>query len=625
MDVVGRMMTEAEMTPIPEEMPQDELELEAFPEVEAPGPPVPDTPETPSLLAVDIGSVNTRSLLFDVVQGRYRFLASGTSPSTMNPPVSNAMEGVLMSLDGLDIITGRRMVSIDNRMIVPSDGDGFGADQLVVTTSSGAPLKIAVVGLQQNLSVNSALKLAYSTYAEVVAVLSLDSGDGLAKQLDKVVQARPDVVLIAGGSENGASQSVLKMVRTAAMAISLIPADHRPEVLYAGNQQLAEQVQQQLESITPLRVAPNLRPTAGRENIEPVQAYLNELNREIRAHQSLGVAELSSLARGNLIPTAQAMGRVVKFFSKMVPDPTNHGVLGVDVGATSTSVAAAFDGDLHLRAFSNLGVGRGLNGLLDKVKIEHIVNWLPYELPAGEIEDYIHNKIAHPHILPASMEDLAIEQALARQVMQMAIGAFEPHLPAGLLRPTAGLLPVFDPIVVSGSVVTNAPTSAQSLLMVLDALQPVGIHQVILDKNNLTAALGAAAPINPALVAQLLLDPISFLNLGFVVSPVGASKPGSAVLRLRIVYQDGDEEVFDIQQGSLKRIPLGQGQRATVYLDPLNKADLGWGPGKRVPPKRVAGGPFGLVVDARGRPLRLPENPHERRTLMQQWLSTLAG
>lgn len=614
-------MANAELPPIPEDGLRKDLLT--MPEIEPSLADAPEPIETPSLLSIDIGSINTHSLLFDVVQGRYRFLSAGVSPTTMNLPVSNAREGVLLALDQLDKVTGRRMVSIDNRMIVPSDGEGFGADQLAVTCSAGAPLKIAVVGLQEKLSVKSALKLAYSTYAEVVAELSLDKGEGLAGQLDKIVQARPDVVVITGGSDNGASKSVLNMVKAAAMAISLIPTNHRPEVLYAGNQQLGEKVQQYLENITALRMAPNVRPTAAGENIAPAQAYMNELFRKIRAHQSLGVSELISLSGGNMIPTAQAMGRVVKFFSKMSPDPENHGVLGVDVGATSTSVAAAYKGDLRMRAFNNLGVGRGLIGLLEKVKIEHIVHWLPYELPAGAIDNYIQNKIAHPQLLPTTMEDLAIEHALARQAMQMAMRVFEPHLPASILRPSNKLLPLFDPIVVSGSVVTNAPALAQSLLMVLDALQPIGIHQIILDKNNLAAALGAAAPVNPSLVAQLLLDPISFLNLGFVIAPLSTSKAGMPVLRLRIVYQDGNERVFDIRQGSLQRIPLTQGQRATLYLDPLHKADLGWGPGKQTPPKPVAGGPFGLVVDARGRPLHLPENPQERRAVMQQWQNTL--
>jgi hypothetical protein len=39
-----------------------------------------------SILALDLGSANTRANLFDVADGQYRFIASGVAPSTNNDP-----------------------------------------------------------------------------------------------------------------------------------------------------------------------------------------------------------------------------------------------------------------------------------------------------------------------------------------------------------------------------------------------------------------------------------------------------------------------------------------------------------------------------------------------------------
>ncbi len=69
------------------------------------------------------------------------------------------------------------------------------------------------------------------------------------------------------------------------------------------------------------------------------------------------------------------------------------------------------------------------------------------------------------------------------------------------------MLPTFDPIVVSGGVLTNAPSPAHSLLMILDALQPTGIQRILLDINHLAPGLGAASSVVPGLVSQLILDP----------------------------------------------------------------------------------------------------------------------
>jgi len=47
-----------------------------------------------SILALDLGSVNTRANLFDVADGQYRFIASGISPSTVNAPYFDIGEGI---------------------------------------------------------------------------------------------------------------------------------------------------------------------------------------------------------------------------------------------------------------------------------------------------------------------------------------------------------------------------------------------------------------------------------------------------------------------------------------------------------------------------------------------------
>ena len=46
-----------------------------------------------SVLAIDIGSVHTRALLFDVVDNRYRFLSGGSALTTAGAPYFDVGEG----------------------------------------------------------------------------------------------------------------------------------------------------------------------------------------------------------------------------------------------------------------------------------------------------------------------------------------------------------------------------------------------------------------------------------------------------------------------------------------------------------------------------------------------------
>jgi hypothetical protein len=132
--------------------------------------------------------------------------------------------------------------------------------------------------------------------------------------------------------------------------------------------------------------------------------------------------------------------------------------------------------------------------------------------------------------------------------------------------------------------------------------------------------LGAASIVVPALVSQLLFDPTVFINLGFVVSPISRARQGTAVLQVRVQYESGHETTVKVHQGNIQSIPIPFGQRAKVFLDPLHRSNIGLGPGRSTS-MQVVGGVFGLVVDARGRPLKLPDEPEVRHNLLLKWQS----
>ncbi len=110
-----------------------------------------------SLIAIEVGTINTRASLFDMVEGRYRFLASGKAASTINPPFSDIFEGIQTAIKDLTSISGRPITDENDDLIIPSNSNGDGVDNLVASYSGGKPLKTIVVGLLDNLSLLSAI------------------------------------------------------------------------------------------------------------------------------------------------------------------------------------------------------------------------------------------------------------------------------------------------------------------------------------------------------------------------------------------------------------------------------------------------------------------------------------
>ena len=574
-----------------------------------------------SLLAVDVGTITTRATLFDVVEGHYRFIASGQAPTTAAAPFRDLGEGVNRAIANLQAITGRTFLNAEHQLIVPVQ-DGAGVGSFAATISAGPAVKTVLVGLLNDVSLESIQRLARTSYARVVETIGLNDPRKPEQQVDSIIRLTPELILVAGGTDGGATRSVEKLIEIIGMICYLLPQEKRPAVLYAGNQAITTHVKDTLQSLTAsLTVAPNVRPALEIEDLQPAQRLLSDLLIRIRAGQMKGVDELTSWSGGAVLPTASAHGRMIRFLSEVYG--ARRGILGVDIGASHVSVAAGFGGALTTGVHPHLGLGESLANILRYTSLEDIMRWLPLDLSPEMVRDYLYQKSFYPATLPVVVEDLAIEQALARQLLHIAMKSAEADFPPGINRPAAGLMPVFDPIMASGSVITRAPTLGQSLLILLDAIQPVGVTNVILDQNNLLPALGAAAARIPILPIQVL-ESGAFLGLATVVTPVVTAKAGTPVLRVWVTYANGNQSQVEVKQGGFEILPLTTGQSGKLTLQPLHHADVGYGPG-RANEITISGTVLGVVIDARGRPLRLPADQNRRRELLKKWLWTVGG
>jgi len=573
-----------------------------------------------SVLAIEIGTVSTRVILFDVVEGRYRFLGQGSVPTTLGAPFNDVSVGVKEALDQLHDITGRVLFDAGGQMVIPSQPNGSGVDACVATVSVGPPLKVVAIGLLEDVSTESAKNLASTTYARVVETMSLNDSRGSVARLDTILEMRPDLIVVAGGIEGGAKGSVINLLEAVGLACYLLPKDQRPEVLYAGNSELVKEEQESIGTLANLHIAPNVRQSYESEQLTPSQPALAQVFRLVRSRQIRGIQEVDLWTGNHLMPAATAFGRTIRYISKEYAH-THKGVLGVDVGASATTVASAFSGDLRLSIHPGLGLGENLPEILNMCSLSDIMRWISVDVSDNYVRDYIHNKAIYPTSLPITTDELAIEQALACQAMQLAVKqaskAYPPELPGSM----PGLLPWFEPIIASGSVITKAPSRNQALMMILNSLQPTGVTTIALDRNNLAPSLGATASVTPLLTIQSL-DATNFVNLCTIISPVGNAPLGTPVLRVRMTSDDGGQSELEVKHGTLAMIRLPLGQAGNLHLTPLHRFDVGMGGLGRGGTVKVIGGALGVVIDARGRPLRMPAEPGRRRELLNNWLAT---
>ncbi len=563
-----------------------------------------------SVLSIDIGSVTTRALLFDVVEGQYHFIAAGVAPSTAGMAYHDIRQGFQMAVKRIQETTGRTLLSEDNQLILPSQPDSSGVDRFALSFSAGDDFHLVVMGLLSDVSLESAERLAASTYGVVVDRIGLTDTRRREEQIDALVKAHPDMIILAGGTEKGATRSVLKQVELISLACKLMPPDSRPTVIYCGNNAISKRVQETLEGDMVVGLAPNIRPDIDLEDLPPARSMVSRAAAKIRARQISGFNELASIASVPLTPGASAFGRIVRFLSQ-VYDPSK-GVLGIDLGAEAITLAVGRAGALNLNVNRSFGMGANLPSLLKTVRPEDILRWIPYPLSAADVRDYIYQKSLYPASLPLTNETLAIEQAAARAILEVSTQQMQDRWTNSSLS--------FDLIILNGGVLAYAPHPWQSMRMLLDGVQPVGISTCLLDPYGITQALGTVAANNTVLPVQVI-DSGIYRNLGTIIAPVSESRPGTPILRIKITFAEGGGTEVEVKQGSLVSLPIGNGQSASLTITPLHNTVID--PARlTLRSFKVIGGLCGVVVDARGRPFALPKENAKRLEILNQWANT---
>jgi hypothetical protein len=568
--------------------------------------------EAETLLAIDVGSVNTRASLFDVVDGRYRLVATGRAASTAGPPLFDVSEGVRQALEQVQSVTGRRLVDESEALIMPASGGASGVDVFVASTSAGPRARTLLVGLMPGVSLESARRLAASCYLEVAAELGLLDRRRDEDRLEVIVRTRPDLVLLVGGTDGGATHSVERMASIVGLGLSLVQGPEKPRLVYAGNQRLAAVIGERLGTSAVVTLAPNVRPTLEAEEIGAVRQRLSEVVHDVRSGRISGLEELRQWSGGHFMNTADGFGRVIRYLSHVSTTARRSS------GSTSVQVRRRSRGFRRI-AFVHRSQAGARAGILRKGGAAEIARWLPIQVPEPRVRDYVLNKSLHPGAIPVQMDELHMEYALAREALRLALASARLDWPAGRDLRGGAPLPPMEPIVASGGVLSRAPRPGYAALAILDALQPVGVVTLILDPHGLTPALGVAGGVLPLATVQAL-DSGSFVSLGTAVAPVGHGRPGRPVVRLRLDREGGESSEGVLRYGQLAVLPLRQGEFGKLTLRPERGFDVGFGGAGKAGAVRVSGGAVGLILDARGRPLELTRDGGRWRDLVQKWL-----
>ena len=568
-----------------------------------------------SVLVADIGNVHTRLLLIDLVEGQYRLVASARARTTAEPPLGNVTLGLDYAAQSMTELIGRVLISQDGEhlFLTPESG-GHGVDTFLATSSAGRPMRVFLVGLTPEISLTSGQRVLSGSYVTVTDTLSPDDQRSQEEQINAILTKEPDLILIVGGTDNGADELVIEMVKKVEMALSLVRRGTMPNVLFAGNKALRRRVKALLAQHTTVFTTSNVRPALDNEQLFPAQIELSLVYDEYRTRSPGGFAEVGRHSEVGVVPTTQGYISAVRYMNEL--PQKGIGPLCLDVGSANSAIVVGAHHESYYTIRTDLGVGHHIVGALQTVTLDAIRRWLPFDITDNALWNYAYNKELRPATLPGTPEELMIEQALAREIIRLLVADARPAWNVGI----GELLPDFQPIIAAGAILTEAQHPGVSAMLLLDALQAVGVVDMRLDPHNLISALGVVAYLKPIMTVQAL-EAGGLISLGTAFCPLGRVRHGRDAMQVQIRQADRRVIKHTVRGGEIWMAPVLPGVAAEVTIRLRRGLTLD---GKRRIKRRVVAGAAGIIFDARGRPLVLPR-PKERAARFMEWQMAMSG
>ncbi|HTJ44783.1 MAG TPA: glutamate mutase L [Kofleriaceae bacterium] len=591
------------------------------------------------MIATDCGSTTTKAILIEKNdQGEYRLACRGEAPTTVEAPVEDVTRGVINAIREIQELRGRQFLRDEDAtgaILKPQQGDA-GTDLYISTSSAGGGLQMMVTGVVKKMTAESAARAALGAGAIVMDAIATNDRRLPHEKIERIRQLRPDMILLAGGTDGGTVKHVV------ALAELLRAAQPRPRlgssfdlpVIYAGNAEVRAEIEKILQGRCSLQVVDNVRPSLEHENLGPARDAIHDLFMEHVMQQAPGYAKLMAWADVPIMPTPGAMGLIIQALAER--DKVN--VVGVDIGGATTDVFSVFDGVFNRTVSANLGMSYSVSNVLAEAGIANIQRWVPFDLEEHELRDRIGNKMIRPTTIPQTLDELKIEQAISREALRLSFiqhKQFAVKL-RGVQRETT-ISDAFDQegtpntlvdmmkldlLVGSGGVLSHAPRRNQSTMMMIDAFGVEGVTELAVDSIFMMPHLGVLSTVHPAAATEVF-EKDCLVRLGTCIAPVGGRSGSTGhVLDVELALPGGSKKL-SLSHGDLVRIDLADGETAKAVLTPARGVDVGRGPGERFE-QTLRGGSSGLIFDARGRrPMAIPTERAARVAAATRWTKAL--
>jgi len=266
------------------------------------------------VLVAEIGSTTTVVNAFHGIGTPCpKFIGQGQAPtSVLEGDVTIGLKGAVESL--------KKQLDVDS----------IEYSEMLATSSAAGGLRMTVHGLVYDMTVRAAREAALGAGGIIKMVTA-----GKLRRLDlkKIVDIKPNIILVAGGVDYGERETALDNMEKIVSLNLNIP------IIYAGNIENSDEVSLICEEAgIKLYLVDNVYPRIDFLNIEPTRKVIQEVFEEHIIHAS-GMTTVRDMVNGPIIPTPGAVMEAARLLKESIGD-----LVVFDVGGATTDVHSVTEG-----------------------------------------------------------------------------------------------------------------------------------------------------------------------------------------------------------------------------------------------------------------------------------------
>jgi uncharacterized protein (TIGR01319 family) len=387
-------------------------------------------------------------------------------------------------------------------------------------SSAAGGLKIVAIGLVPALTSKAAREAALGAGARVLATYAFTI---TGTEIEEIRALRPDLILLAGGTDGGESKTILANATTIAQAGLEVP------VVVAGNKMAAVDACARLSGRVPrVVIADNVMPEVDRINPNPARQAIKDLYLE-EITRAKGLERIQEHA-GLAMPTPLAVMKA----GELLQHTCRQDVVVVDVGGATTDIHSFCSGFptrsgtvykglpepfMKRTVEGDLGVRVSALSLLEVVGEERLLTLIRSGTGVDEMRSYIESVHSELGRLPASSQEKMMDRAMAVICIREAIRRHSGHLtetftPEGRLWFQEGkdLTDVEMLVGTGGSLIhSEDPTGILKEALTMDDPLTLAPRQprCYLDQHYILAAVGLLSEVDQEAAGVLLKETLS--------------------------------------------------------------------------------------------------------------------